>query len=238
MRASGPALVGALALAGGCASSLEMRVRDVDLSSPRIVAFPPHVLVFELDVSGRALNTASSAAGQYYVGLGVARWVAARGGAAVDPRQYGAALPDADALMRWLDQAIEGVMREAREPGPRVHLSVSEWRWKGDLARWRATLGADYVLGFRAWDEHETAGRTALNFLFRPTAKHGQEVDIGCLLSLVDGRLVSCALATPINTERRYLLINDANLEAAGSAQTEVDYVLRGLFPPYEPIQR
>jgi hypothetical protein len=233
-------LVGAFALVAtlGCAG-FETRVRDVDLaSSPRIAAIPPHVVVSELDASGRHTpNAAWSAGATLQVGNAVAAWTRARGGRTFTAAEVASASPPYADVAHWLDEALESIAHSMY--GGTDHRSVGEWRWRSPgLAPWRAALGSDFVLAFRAWDSHETTGRAVASVLMTDRGGHSHQTSIACLLSLADGRVVSCSIGTAENVQRRYLLVNDARLESPESARNVVDYILEGLFPPYEGVRR
>jgi hypothetical protein len=235
-----PARLAALvALAGsvGCAR-FETRVSDVDLTAPRIAALRPTVVISEYDVEGRYTpNEEWTRNATLFVNVAVDKWVKAHGGRAIGPADVQGTSVSYGEVARWLDEALAAISHAIT--GGSDNRSVSNWRLRRPLADWRTKLGADYVLGFRAEDAHETAGVRVANAVFK-SGGPGHPVNIGmaCLLSLVDGRVVACSRGAAFNAKRSYLLINDSDLESPEEADSAVAYVLDGLLPPNDGVRR
>jgi hypothetical protein len=230
-------LVAALASLG-CASAFETRVADVDLRAPRVAALPAHVVISEYDVTGAFTPNAEwTQSATLFTNVAVERWVKARGGRMIQRNDLQGTAVAQEEVGRWLDETLESISNAMARGSE--NQSVASWRLRRPLSDWRAALGADYVLGFRAWDAHETAGVRAANAVFKTGGPgHPRNVGIACLLSLADGRVVACSRAAAVNVKRKYLFINDSDLESPEAADSAVAYILDGLLAPNDGVRR
>jgi hypothetical protein len=198
-----------------CASSFETRVPDAHPMPARIAAMPARVILYELAAGGdptpSAERTLRSAA---VVDAAVAAWVRGQGGRTFDGTVVVGTSPRYEELRPWMEQSLQEIAAELVGTAKTHRRSVGDWRWPGDLGAWRTALGADFVLLVRLWDERPTLGRAAIN---KP-----ERTELACLLSLVDGRIVSCSGAS---SHGLTLVTDEGEREAIG-------HVLDGLFSP------
>jgi hypothetical protein len=208
-----------------------MRVPDVDLARATIAALPAEVLVSEIDADDKVtLRPDWTAPGAYNnVNAAVGRWAATRGSMIFSPEDLARMGLPYEAFRQWAQASLVEITRKAGRRSDGRHRSVGDWRFPGDIAPWRAVLRADFVLVLQSHDFRQTPGRHALTMVRPPGGfSYALRNDTACLVSLVDGRIVSCSLA-------RTAL---PGLESPDGAWEAVDFVTGGLFPPRDGLSR
>jgi hypothetical protein len=204
-----------------CAGSFETRVADVQPMPARIAVMPARVAAYDLPTGSAPMpDVAGSLYAASIVDAAVAAWVRGQGGRTFDGTVVGGTSPRYDELRPWMEQAMQEISVELIGTAKARHRSVGDWRWRGDLAPWRATLGADFVLLVRLWDERWTAGRYVVNQVLPFAATRPDRTELACLLSLVDGRIVVCSGAST----------HGFTVTTEAGEREQVSHVLDGLF--------
>ena len=225
-------LAAALALLlAGCAAPLKMSSPDVYVPPQSLAVVPPVVRSFEIDADGKlvlrrdwedeshaaleaSLHYEVQSHGARYFDMGVLRVV------------------NRPAFPEWVGEMLGQIAHEAhqRQKGHETrHQAVSEWRYSHPgLDFWRTYLGADYVLASVFLDGQNTTGRSVSNFLaggFGGWIIDARREGLACVVSLVNGRVVWCAL----------LPFNGLSVRERGGAQQMVDQLTAGLFAMRPP---
>ena len=226
-------LVGlALAACGaGCAAPLKMSDPAHHVPPQSLAAVPPFVASFEIDADSKYVKHGDwQQAARAALEASIDYDVQAHGGRFFNDEQLKTV--DRTAFPDWAAQMLGEIMREAhlRQKGTETrHHTVFQWRYaRPGLDVWRSFLGADYVMVSVFLDGQNTTGRSVTNALaagFGGWMIDARREGLACVVNLIDGRVVWCALAPfgPLSVRER------------ATAQLFVDQLTAGLFTMTSP---
>jgi hypothetical protein len=204
----------------GCATLPAMSDPSVQIVPGRLAAFPSYGGSFLLGFAGPTFQGDQSVDARKNVDDAINYRLARSGGHSFLPGTV-AALEHATEFFHWSHRMLSDVTLErvgSREREHR-HRSVADWRFPRNLASWRTTLSADFVLVSMFYEGTDTVARAAMpGFAGGKAARRA----ISCVVQLDDGRVVWCQLV-----ERFY-----SDLGSRAGAQELVDKLLRGLPVP------
>jgi hypothetical protein len=157
-----------------------------------LVAVPPHVLIYTLDISTNTTvedqpteaiaNTAREEL-RKNIDRHRARFA--------DREALAACGPACAKLYQWGGRATLEIALQQQQIHNFGHHSVSDWAFHDDLSAVRASLGADYMLFVMLKQTREPNGQKTV---IAPghTYIHGKQIDAACVADLRDGAMVWC----------------------------------------------
>ena len=225
LRPSSWFVLGLLVAATGCTSALQNRVPAEGISPDRLVAVPPQVVIYTLDI-----NTQRSVEDQPTDAIAntadqVLRKIVDRQRARFADREALAACGPACAnFYQWGGRATLEIGLQREQIKNFGFHSVSDWAFHNDLSTVRAALGADFVLFVTLKQTREPNGQ---NTVIAPghTYIHGKQIDAACVADLRDGAMVWCTS----------LQDDIGDLADPGRVLVAIHAMLKGLFGRVPP---
>lgn len=218
-------VLGLLAAATGCTPVLQNRVPADAISPDRLVAVPPHVLIYTLDLNTHAAVEDQPTEAIATTAAEVLRKNVDRQRARFADREALAACGPACAkFYQWGGRATLEIGLQREQIKSFGFHSVSDWAFHDDLSAVRASLGADFILFVTLKQTRQPNGQRTV---YAPghTYIHGAQIDAACVADLRDGAMVWCTS----------LQDDIGDLADPGRVLVAIHAMLKGLFVRVPP---
>jgi hypothetical protein len=213
-------VLGLLAATTGCASALQNRVPADAISPERLVAVPPQVVIYTLDVDNKSSVGDQSTDVLASTADKVLRKIVDRQRARFADREALVACGPACAkLYQWGSQATLEIGLQREQIHDFGFHSLADWKFPDDLSAVRASLGADYMLFVTLKQTRDTAERKAA-YAGGSVYLHGRQIDAACVADLRDGAMAWCSS----------LQDDHGDLGDPGRVLVAIHAMLKGLF--------
>ena len=213
-------LWGVLVATAGCIPALQNRLPVDRIPPPQLVALPPQVLVYTLDINEHRSFEEQSSAAVATEAEGALQELIAAEGAHVAPHDALATCGIACArFYSWGGMATLEIGLQREQIRNYGFHSVTNWTFRGDLSAVRESLTADFALFVALKQTRQTTGRKVVMAL-GGSYIIGAQIDAACVADLHDGAMVWC---TSFKDDSR-------DLGDPGQVPTVMQTLLRRLF--------